>query len=280
MQEKYRVSIDRITIVGETSRRLQLSEVNELLGNGVELKNKKFIYNRQNVNSDGELIRENGFIVEETHGKWRVDFNPNKAGNIEKDKIKRFVSRLSKVHLSRIDIAFDVFNNPLAMKYRLYRKNVSELQIETYKGKAQNIETIYWGSRKSLEQVRLYNKLIEQKKNDVIVNPEIRDWTRLELQLRGKTIKEWVARAYKMLDELLLPNYSKLNLRDKADLYAIVGGLIEWGELDKRRCRQLRKLAFEGFDRDLSEELKIVLSDHIKDLEIELDGDLKEYKIS
>lgn len=280
MQEKYRVSIDRITIVGETSGRLQLSEVNELLGNGVELKNKKFIYNRQNVNSDGELIRENGFIVEETHGKWRVDFNPNKAGNIEKDKIKRFVSRLSKVHLSRIDIAFDVFNNPLAMKYRLYRKNVSELQIETYKGKAQNIETIYWGSRKSLEQVRLYNKLIEQKKNDVIVNPEIRDWTRLELQLRGKTIKEWVARAYKMLDELLLPNYSKLNLRDKADLYAIVGGLIEWGELDKRRCRQLRKLAFEGFDRDLSEELKIALSDHIKDLEIELDGYLKEYKIS
>lgn len=280
MQEKYRVSIDRITIVGETSRRLQLSEVNEILGNGVELKNKKFIYNRQNVNSDGELIRENGFIVEETHGKWRVDFNPNKAGNIEKDKIKRFVSTLSKVHLSRIDIAFDVFNNPLAMKYRLYRKNVSELKIETYKGKAQNIETIYWGSRKSLEQVRLYNKLIEQKKNDVIVNPEIRDWTRLELQLRGKTIKEWVARAYKMLDELLLPNYSKLNLRDKADLYAIVGGLIEWGELDKRRCRQLRKLAFEGFDRVLSEELKIVLSDHIKDLEIELDGYLKEYKIS
>ena len=280
MQEKYRVSIDRITIVGETSRRLQLSEVNELLGNGVELKNKKFIYNRQNVNSDGELIRENGFIVEETHGKWRVDFNPNKAGNIEKDKIKRFVSELSKVHLSRIDIAFDVFNNPLAMKYRLYRKNVSELQIETYKGKAQNIETIYWGSRKSLEQVRLYNKLIEQKKNDVIVNPEIRDWTRLELQLRGKTIQEWVTRAYKMLDELLLPNYSKLNLRDKADLHAIVDGLIEWGELDKRRCRQLRKLAFEGFDRVLSEELKIVLSDHIKDLEIELDGYLKEYKIS
>lgn len=280
MQEKYRVSIDRITIVGETSRRLQLSEVNELLGNGVELKNKKFIYNRQNVNSDGELIRENGFIVEETHGKWRVDFNPNKAGNIEKDKIKRFVSELSKVHLSRIDIAFDVFNNPLAMKYRLYRKNVSELQIETYKGKAQNIETIYWGSRKSLEQVRLYNKLIEQKKNDVIVNPEIRDWTRLELQLRGKTIQKWVNRAYKMLDELLLPNYSKLNLRDKADLHAIVDGLIEWGELDKRRCRQLRKLAFEGFDRDLSEELKIVLSDHIKDLEIELDGYLKEYKIS
>lgn len=83
-----------------------------------------------------------------------------------------------------------------------------------------------------------------------------------------------------IITALLLPNYSKLNLRDKADLYAIVGGLIEWGELDKRRRRQLRKLAFEVFDRDLSEELKIVLSDHIKDLEIELDGYLKEYKIS
>lgn len=279
MQEKYRVSIDRITIVGETSRRLQLSEVNELLGDGIELKDKKFIYTRQKINNDGELIRENGFIVEETHGKWRVDFNPNKAGNIEKDKIKRFVSKLSKVHLSRVDIAFDMFNNPLAMKYRLYRKNVSELQIETYKGRAQNIETIYWGSRKSLEQVRLYNKLIEQKKNDVIVSPEITDWVRLELQLRGKTIKEWVNRAYKMLDELLLPNYSKLNLRDKADLYTIIGGLIEWGELDKRRRRELRKVAFEGFDRDLSEELKLVLSEHNKDLEIELDSYLKEYKI-
>lgn len=83
-----------------------------------------------------------------------------------------------------------------------------------------------------------------------------------------------------IITDLLLPNYSKLNLRDKADLYAIVGGLIEWGELDKIRRRQLRKLAFEVFDRDLSEELKIVLSDHIKDLEIELDGYLKEYKIS
>ena len=38
-----------------------------------------------------------------------------------------------------------------------------------------------------------------------------------------------------IITDLLLPNYSKLNLRDKADLYAIVGGLIEWGELDKRR---------------------------------------------
>ncbi|AQN80469.1 hypothetical protein A9176_08595 (plasmid) [Leuconostoc garlicum] len=62
-----------------------------------------------------------------------------------------------------------------------------------------------------------------------------------------------------IITDLLLPNYSKLNLRDKADLYAIVGGLIEWGELDKRRRRQLRKLAFEGFDRDLSEELKSIL---------------------
>lgn len=279
MQEKYRVSIDRITIVGETSRRLQLSEVNEILGDGIELKDKKFIYTRQKINNDGELIRENGFIVEETHGKWRVDFNPNKAGNIEKDKIKRFVSKLSKVHLSRVDIAFDMFNNPLAMKYRLYRKNVSELKIETYKGRAQNIETIYWGSRKSLEQVRLYNKLIEQKKNDVIVRPEITDWARLELQLRGKTIKEWETRAYKMLDELLLPNYSKLNVRDRADLYTIIGGLMEWGELDKRRRRELRKLAFDGFDRDLSEELKLVLSEHTRDLEIELDDYLKEYKI-
>lgn len=282
MQQKYRVSIDRITVVGKSSRRMQLSEIKDILGGGIVLKKGIFSYERQKVNSDGELMRENGFIVEESHEKntWRIDFNPNKAGAIEKEKIKQFIATLSYVHLTRIDVAFDVFNNPLGMKYRLYRKNVSERKIETFKGRSQSIETIYWGARSSSEQVRLYNKLLEQKKNKIDVDENIISWERLELQLRQDKISDWIKRVDEMLSELLLPNYEKLDKEDNLALFALVEGHVDWDYFDKRRVKHLREVAYSGFDRTLSDELKKEFKDNIEGLQKELNSYLDEYKIA
>ena len=40
--------------------------------------------------------------------------------------MKRAIDLLTDVHFTRLDLAFDVFNNELGMKYRIYRPNVSQ----------------------------------------------------------------------------------------------------------------------------------------------------------
>ena len=50
------------------------------------------------------------------------------------------------------------------MSHRVFRFNVGEKQIVTeYRGKEKSVETIYWGAHKSQEQIRLYDKFVEQR---------------------------------------------------------------------------------------------------------------------
>ena len=57
--------------------------------------------------------------------------------------MKRAIDLLTDVHFTRLDLAFDVFNNELGMKYRIYRQTSHSANIQ---------------------QIRQYNKLVEQTK--------------------------------------------------------------------------------------------------------------------
>ncbi|ALI34213.1 hypothetical protein [Weissella cibaria] len=159
------VSIDRITVSGELKAEYrELQRVMNALGSSWELSGGVFRLIREYPNGDTENIAyyaENAFQA----GSWRLDFNPNKLTDEEKLEMKRAIDLLADVHFTRLDLAFDVFNNELGMKYRIYRPNVSQREYGVYTAQwTKAVETIYYGSNSSDQQIRQYNKLVEQTK--------------------------------------------------------------------------------------------------------------------
>lgn len=276
------VSIDRITVSGELKAEYrELQRVMNALGSSWELSDGVFRLIREYPNGDTENIAyyaENAFQA----GSWRLDFNPNKLADEEKLEMKRAIDLLTDVHFTRLDLAFDVFNNELGMKYRIYRPNVSQREYGVYTAQwTKAVETIYYGSNSSEQQIRQYNKLVEQTKKNMPLPDGVEHWMRLELQLRGRKPTEWVERAKGMLDDFRLPNYDRIkNKNDRMALFALEKGLLDWSDFsDKNKKARLRKLQKEQYDDTLARELFDLLIEHQERLHGELTSYLAEFDI-
>lgn len=276
------VSIDRITVSGELKAEYrELQRVMNALGSSWELSDGVFRLIREYPNGDTENVAyyaENAFQA----GSWRLDFNPNKLADEEKLEMKRAIDLLTDVHFTRLDLAFDVFNNELGMKYRIYRPNVSQREYGVYTAQwTKAVETIYYGSNSSEQQIRQYNKLVEQTKKNMPLPDGVEHWMRLELQLRGRKPTEWVVRAKGMLDDFRLPNYDRIkNKNDRMALFALEKGLLDWSDFsDKNKKARLRKLQKEQYDDTLARELFDLLIEHQERLHGELTSYLAEFDI-
>ena len=276
------VSIDRITVSGELKAEYrELQRVMNALGSSWELSDGVFRLIREYPNGDTENVAyyaENAFQA----GSWRLDFNPNKLSDEEKLEMNRAIDLLTDVHFTRLDLAFDVFNNELGMKYRIYRPNVSQREYGVYTAQwTKAVETIYYGSNSSEQQIRQYNKLVEQTKKKMPLPDGVEHWMRLELQLRGRKPAEWVDRAKDMLDDFRLPNYDRIqNKNDKMALFALENGLLDWSDFsDKNKKARLRKLQKEQYDDTLARELFDLLIAHQERLRGELTSYLAEFDI-
>lgn len=276
------VSIDRITVSGELKAEYrELQRVMNALGSSWELSDGVFRLIREYPNGDTENVAyyaENAFQA----GSWRLDFNPNKLTDEEKLEMKRAIDLLTDVHFTRLDLAFDVFNNELGMKYRIYRPNVSQREYGVYTAQwTKAVETIYYGSNSSEQQIRQYNKLVEQTKKNMPLPDGVEHWMRLELQLRGRKPTEWVERAKGMLDDFRLPNYDRIkNKNDRMALFALEKGLLDWSDFsDKNKKARLRKLQKEQYDDTLARELFDLLIEHQERLHGELTSYLAEFDI-
>ena len=276
------VSIDRITVSGKLKAEYrELQRVMNALGSSWELSDGVFRLIREYPNGDTENIAyyaENAFQA----GSWRLDFNPNKLTDEEKLEMKRAIDLLTDVHFTRLDLAFDVFNNELGMKYRIYRPNVSQREYGVYTAQwTKAVETIYYGSNSSEQQIRQYNKLVEQTKKKMPLPDGVEHWMRLELQLRGRKPAEWVDRAKDMLDDFRLQNYDRIqNKNDKMALFALENGLLDWSDFsDKNKKARLRKLQKEQYDDTLAQELLDLLIAHQERLHGELTSYLAEFDI-
>ncbi|MBJ7676676.1 replication initiation factor domain-containing protein [Weissella confusa] len=276
------VSIDRITVSGELKAEYrELQRVMNALGSSWELSDGVFRLIREYPNGDTENVAyyaENAFQA----SSWRLDFNPNKLADEEKLEMKRAIDLLTDVHFTRLDLAFDVFNNELGMKYRIYRPNVSQREYGVYTAQwTKAVETIYYGSNSSEQQIRQYNKLVEQTKKNMPLPDGVEHWMRLELQLRGRKPTEWVERAKGMLDDFRLPNYDRIkNKNDRMALFALEKGLLDWSDFsDKNKKARLRKLQKEQYDDTLARELFDLLIEHQERLHGELTSYLAEFDI-
>lgn len=274
---KIKVKVDRITVSGEF-KNWTLQEIYSKTG--LTLRDGALYLERENA--DGEL--ENlAFMAENNFQRdhWRLDFNPTNLNADETAILQNAIYQMTNAHFTRLDIAFDVLNFPLAMKYRVYRFNVREDTIRTIRGRNKNVETIYWGSRKSEQQIRLYNKLIEQKKKKLVVSEEISSWVRLELQLRGSKPAAWLRSADLMLEQFKLDNLQTLPPSDRATLHALIDKVVDWKEFNKQKQAKYRKMAkqAEGFETELADAMKEVLAENLDSLQSELKGYLRSFDI-
>ena len=275
------VSIDRITVSGELKAEYrELQRVMNALGSSWELSGGVFRLIREYPNGDTENIAyyaENAFQA----GSWRLDFNPNKLTDEEKLEMKRAIDLLTDVHFTRLDLAFDVFNNELGMKYRIYRPNVSQREYGVYTAQwTKAVETIYYGSNSSDQQIRQYNKLVEQTKKNMPIPDGVEHWMRLELQLRGRKPAEWVDRAKSMLADFRLPNYDNIkSVNDKLALAGLDSQFVDWSDFAKEKRARLRKLQKEQYDDTLARELFDLLIEHQERLHGELTSYLAEFDI-
>lgn len=186
-----KVSIDRLTIVAEDNLVLPIGQLPDLPCLKF-YKERNDVYQIEIEYSDeyGDVITENiAYINYYSYGRnsygIRVDFNPNRRNSISEnhegwntlDKI--LTGMIGKKRLSRIDIAFDVFDSRMA-NYFYYKSGITK----TIFGRNGSTETIYYGSPLSDKQIRQYNKQKEQLKKGLRSN----EWWRLEIQLRTKYI--------------------------------------------------------------------------------------------
>lgn len=200
-QERIEVSIDRVTVLVEGNPYLIFKDIKkslqENLPHGFSTAQDEF--NSMSISrhlEDGSIV--NLFYVEVT-GKVnvfvRIDFNPNRIKKYGGMGIWRQLMAyitLNKLesHLSRLDLAFDVYNMPSIINLKHVKGGVSE---KVYYGRSGELETRYFGSRSSNIQVRLYDKNKEKLSKNELTKEDLQKspyhW-RFEMQLRTKAIDE------------------------------------------------------------------------------------------
>lgn len=277
------VKLDRVTVVGDfnvTQDKLNdiLREVGWTLNGTDEDSFDKFVLYRERKG----LKPENKAII--MHNKyqtsWRLDTS-NHLNAKEKMTIVRALLLMNNKHLTRIDIAFDYINGPYAgMKHRLFTKNVTQAYTgqNILFGRSGKIETIYAGKRKSLSLYRYYDKIAEQLARKKKIDPSIKSWERLELQLRGNKTTEWLESAREMLKAFKMPNIEKaveidkngrikpVSFSVKCSLKVLAEDPSAWGEIPSSATRaKYRKLIEEnngyGFNTDYADMAFDVLKD-------------------
>ena len=194
LEKSIYISIDRLTVIFDSenqSLRRIFRELRKSLDNIIQefsiqenLKEDYFTLYKT-INEDSiNLI----FFQLSDYGGYqviRLDFNPNSLKEFEGLQVWRQImnyARLNRleIRLSRLDLAFDIFNRPEIVFLQHIKGGVSH---KIFYGRGGNIESKYWGASGSNVQVRLYDKNIEvlsHKRADKLNIESKPFWWRLE----------------------------------------------------------------------------------------------------
>lgn len=264
--------IDRITIVGELA--YDLDELgHKLVHHGFA----KESYNGFNLIDEYQENIAYFEMVKFHDSKGRIDFNPNTLGKYTDINIKNFIHELFiEPHFSRADVACDIYNlpNELIQQYQL----ADPVSYRPIYGRSGDLETMYWGSRSSERQVRLYNKFIEQSRKNEFIHKDVETWWRLEVQLRRAKANEWNEILNETLENFcaleFIPNDWKVT--DKIMLAGLKQNHQYWNEISRNSKYKYRKMLREITQHDeLTIELKKSFIEYQKDLKDELDSWLR-----
>ena len=215
--------------------------------------------------------------------KVRLEFNPTQQTE-KSDEVKNyFLDVLEDKSVSRADLAFDVYGD--LSGYRLNRAGVSS---NYYMGRSGRLETLYYGSRGSDKQIRMYNKLKElsahKKFHELAELPQLpSDWWRLELQMRRDENANFVELGNEVLDQLYRVHDLDRNAITGQD-YVILIAITEHpellGELSKYHRKKYRKMLREVQKSTLAENLSELLKSEESRLTAELEKMTAEFEKS
>lgn len=206
------ISIDRIAVTGK----LEIEDYEDIL------KRDKWVVTARNT-IDGKpsvynLFRNERIIATLSKNSyysdsWRMDTSEHFT-EVDKPQVTKITYLFTNAHITRLDIAIDFINfDDSGMNYRIYRPNATSSYFCDRAGK---LETMYSGKRKSPQVYRYYNKLAELKHQRIKAPSCIKNWERLELQLRhtraSQPIGDWYTKAIKMARSLILPYVSRVNV--------------------------------------------------------------------
>lgn len=224
-KEYIQVSIDRVTVLVDSERPNKLFRV---LKKRLEQSGLDGFVTVQDGNYTAFSIckefengeRVNLFYVEITlKGDMfvRIDFNPNTLREYDAMGLWRQIItyiRLEKleVHLSRLDLAFDIRNMPSIKNLKHVKGGVSENIVID---RSKELETIYFGKRSSNVQVRLYDKNKERLHRRKLTEQDLEQaphFWRFEMQLRTKAInKDTVSEVIHRLGKFSIYDYEVLS---------------------------------------------------------------------
>lgn len=251
-----KISIDRLTIVGdfltEYFEKLSRKWLNlpfiEVSGSGF----KVLDYSNCKVDDFGnpheEIPPEQVAYFEVPKfqkDKIRIDFNPNHSMDTPAGQwlLREVIAKIQNKHYSRCDVAFDIYNDSEIQYYQVWRWGITK---KFFYGKNGELQTVYFGARSSERQIRLYNKKIEQEqRHGRVVNVD--SLWRLEMQLRGSKIENYVQEVKEMLEEFYLPDWeSESNINHKMIIYALTHEPSFYGQLSPRTKQRYKKLIREA----------------------------------
>lgn len=284
-----RWSIDRITIVGEARRHMWYS-------NGTDVKDVDFRkLMRLNEGAFVKPVGETAWKIVDpfgeniayiellrfTPGNARIDFNPNKIKTVISESLKTFIHKaFVKPHFSRADVACDIINVPddFISNYRY----IEPVTYRVYYDKKGNMETTYWGSRASEQQIRLYNKKVEQIKKRNVLPKDIKSWWRFELQLRRGKATNWADMVFDSLSKFNNPAYiPNLSNTESTMLDGLIANHKNWGGLAKGTKSKYKKLLNSAQKNDtLTKAMIDIFLTQQRQLKDELDTWLRGYDVT
>lgn len=295
LEKSIYISIDRLTVIFDSenqSLRRIFRELRKSLDNIIqefsiqENLREDYFTLYKTINEDSiNLI----FFQLSDYGGYqviRLDFNPNSLKEFEGLQVWRQImnyARLNRleIRLSRLDLAFDIFNRPEIVFLQHIKGGVSH---KIFYGRGGNIESKYWGASGSNVQVRLYDKNIEvlsHKRTDKLNIESKPFWWRLEFQLRTKAInEETISEISKRLENFSFFSLSSVPDDSKAFAYiflhapALLPELFPYLKPNTIRVKKTRlRKHLKAFD---SNSFSLELQDALKKQTPRLNNELKQ----
>lgn len=211
-----------------------------------------------------------------------LQFNPNHllpADYVQLDHVMKYVDHS---HLTRADLANDIYN----INLQRYDFGLFGVTRDIYRSLSGDLETRYWGRRKSERQIRLYDKMREMKKHGKAddIPDGITDWWRLEFQFRGGKVESWQEEVMDKMQSfhvLAVDDNDDLSEIDKAILARVNADKFDFKRVGKRYAAKIRKMVREnvGFDTTVAELSLKTFSEQKDELQRQLDSMLAKYNI-
>lgn len=210
----------------------------------------------------------------------RIDFNPNHSMHTPAGRwlLDEVIGKIPERHFSRCDVAFDIYDQPQISGYRVWEFGISR---KFFYGRGGDLQTAYFGSRGSRKQVRLYNKKLElEKRHGRYVNASAL-W-RLELQLRGSNVDDYVNQVRSMLEKFYAPDWrSAGSISNQMAVYALQKNPDLYSQMSHATKFRYRKMIRECKpDNSLSREMAFAFVDQYEVLEGTLQEMMRRYHVT